>query len=44
MQSNVFDKCVHRYNTEILKLFEPELQMNNTKSVQNKLKNNCEVS
>ena len=44
MQSNVFDNCVHRYNTEVLKLFELELQMNNTKSVKNKLKNNCEVS
>ena len=31
MQSNSLDNCVHRYNTEILNLFDPELQLINTK-------------
>ena len=30
MQSNSSDNCVHRYDTEILNLFDPELQMINT--------------
>ena len=39
MQSNSSDNCVHRYNVEILNLFNPELQLINTKPViKNKLK------
>ena len=39
MQSNSFDNCIHRYNVEILNLFDPELQLINTKPViKNKLK------
>ena len=39
MQSNFFDNYVHRYNIEILNLFDPELQLINTKSIiKNKLK------
>ena len=29
--SNTSDNCVHRYNVEILNLFDPELQLINTK-------------
>ena len=30
MQSHSSDDCVHRYNIEILNLFDPELQLINT--------------
>ena len=33
MQSNSSDNCVHHYNAEILNLFDPELQLINTKPV-----------
>ena len=37
--SNSSDNCVHHYNVEILNLFDPELQLFNTKPViKNKLK------
>ena len=39
MQSNPSDNCVYRYNIEILNLFDPELQMINTKPmIKNKFK------
>ena len=39
MQSNSFDSCIHHYNVEILNIFDPELQLLNTKSmIKNKLK------
>ena len=39
MQSNSSDKYVHRYNIEILNLFDPELQLINTKPmIKSKLK------
>ena len=39
VQSNPSDNCVHHYNVEILNLFDPELQLINTKLViKNKLK------
>ena len=39
MQPNTSDNCVHRYNVEILNLFDPELQLINTKPmIKNKLK------
>ena len=39
MQSNSSDNCAHCYNTEILNLFDPELQPINTKPIiKNKLK------
>ena len=39
MQSNSYCNCVHCYNIEILNLFDPELQLINTKPmVKNKLK------
>ena len=39
MQSNSFDKYVHGYNIEILNLFDPQLQLINTKPmIKNKLK------
>ena len=39
MQSNSSDNCVHGYYIEILNLFEPELQLINTKPmIKNKLK------
>ena len=39
VQSNSSDNCVHHYNVEILNLFDPELQLINTKPViKNKLK------
>ena len=39
MQLNSSDNCIHRYNVEILNLFDPELQLTNTKSmIKNKLK------
>ena len=38
-KTNFSDKCVHRYNVEILNLFDPELLLINTKSlIKNKLK------
>ena len=39
LQSNSSDNCVHHYNVDILNLFDPELQLINTKPViKNKLK------
>ena len=39
MQSSSFDNCIHCYSLEILNLFDPELQLINTKPViKNKLK------
>ena len=39
MQSKSSDDCMHLYNVEILNLFEPELQLKDTKSaIKNKLK------
>ena len=39
MQSNSSGNCVYRYNVEILYLFDPELQLINTKPmVKNKSK------
>ena len=35
MQSNSSNNCVHRYNIMILKLFDPELQLINTKPMIN---------
>ena len=44
MQINSSDNCVHRYNIEILNLFNPEIQVINTNSmIKNKLKE-CSVS
>ena len=31
MQSNSSDNCTHPYNVEILNIFDPELQLINTK-------------
>ena len=31
MQSNFSDNCVHRYNFMVINLFDPELQLINTK-------------
>ena len=39
MQSNFSDNCIHLYNVEILNIFDPELQLINTKPmIKNKLK------
>ena len=39
VQSNSFDNYVHHYNVDILNVFDPELQMINTKpAIKNKLK------
>ena len=39
LQSDSSDNCIHDYNVEILNLFDPELQLINTKPVmKNKLK------
>ena len=39
MQSNSSDNCIRCYKVEILNLFDPELQLINTKQViKNKLK------
>ena len=39
VQSNSSDNCIHCYNVEILNLFDPELQLINTKPmIENKLK------
>ena len=38
-QSNSSDNCIHRYNIEILNIFDPELQLINIKPmIKNKLK------
>ena len=40
VQSNSTDNCIHRYNVKILNIFDPKLQMINTKPViKSKLKN-----
>ena len=33
VQLNSADNCTHHYNVEILNIFDPELQMINTKSM-----------
>ena len=33
VQPNSYDNCIHHYNVEVLNLFDPELQLINTKSV-----------
>ena len=39
MQSNSSDNCIHCYNNEILNIFDPELQLIDTKpKIKNKLK------
>ena len=39
VQSNSSDNCIHHYNVEILNLFDPELQLINTKPmIKNELK------
>ena len=39
VRSNSFDNCIHLYNVEILSLFDPELQLTNSKPmIENKLK------
>ena len=39
MQSNSSDSCIHRYNVEILNVFDPDIQLINTKPmIKNKLK------
>ena len=39
MQSNSSDSCIHRYNVEILNIFDPDIQLINTKPmIKNKLK------
>ena len=38
-QSNSSDNCIHRYNVEIVNIFDPDLQLVNTKPmIKNKLK------
>ena len=38
MQSNSSDTCIHRYNVEIFNIFDPELQLINSKPmIRNKL-------
>ena len=38
VQSNFSDNCLYRYNVEILNIFDPELQLINTKTmIKNKL-------
>ena len=37
MQSNSSDNCMHCYNVEILNIFDPELQVINTKPMINKV-------
>ena len=41
MQSSSFNNCGHRYNFEILNLFNPELQLINTKPKIKTNQNNC---
>ena len=44
VQLNSSDNCVHHYNVKILNLFDPELQVTNTKPViKNKLKELSEL-
>ena len=31
MQSNSSNNCIHRYNVEVLNIFDPELQLTDTK-------------
>ena len=39
MQLNSFENCIHHYNFEILNIFDPELQLTNTKLIiKNELK------
>ena len=38
VQSNSSDNCIHHYNIEILNMFDPELQLINTKPM---IKLNC---
>ena len=38
VQSNFSDNFIHCHNVEILKLFDPELQLNTKLFIQNKLK------
>ena len=39
MESNSRDSCINHYNVEILNLFDPKLQLINTKlMIENKLK------
>ena len=39
MQSNSFNNCIHRYNVEILNIFDPELQLISIKKmIKNKFK------
>ena len=39
VQSNSSDDCIHRYDVEIVNIFDPELQLMNTKPmIKNKLK------
>ena len=39
VQSKFHDNCIHHYNVEILNLFDPELELINTKPmIKNKLK------
>ena len=38
IELNSFDECVHRYNIDILNLFDPELQLINTESSIKKLR------
>ena len=38
VQSNCSDNCIHHYNVEILNLFNPELQLINTKPLTKQIK------
>ena len=33
MSSNLSDACIHQYNVEILNIFDPDLQLINTKAM-----------
>ena len=33
MSSNLSDACIHQYNVEILNIFDPDLQLTNTKAM-----------
>ena len=41
MQSSSFDNCIHHYNVENLNIFDPDLQLINTKLV---IKNKLQAS
>ena len=41
MQSRSFDNCIHHYNVENLNIFDPDLQLINTKLV---IKNKLQAS